>query len=377
MKKFFAAALVLAVITTGCSHGGVISDEGTTEPKKEQRAAPAEFEADEILWFDLEYRDEETSDLTEDISIEMYPGDTTAVINKKEYALSEEQCSKLREFILEYSGTVKEKENTYWPQTEEYPAMITLFKFEIGGEDKRYKETGALCYPDGWEVFIENLKEMITEPAEGTAFPAAAGNGEDAKSETEPETETETDTDTETVTEPSDVPETEPNRTEAGAVVDIDEIIKLIEENSKTVGNDTAGYITVYAGEKYEEYEDGNFTVTSEDGRTRFFTELYTDMQTDLEQTAYMFCLTVAMNSEIDGYETYNINDVTADGMNGGFAVMVDTDTDLGFKLYAAFADTENEMIRALGCECSEFTEESLIASSVVFDSYRRSLENE
>ena len=154
---------------------------------------------------------------------------------------------------------------------------------------------------------------------------------------------------------------------------DIDAMMKLIEENSKTVGNDTAGYITVYAGEKYEEYEDGNFTVTSEDGRTRVFTELYSGLQTDLEQTAYMFCLTVALNSEIDGYETYNINNVVVDGMNGAFAVMIDGDTDLGFKLYAAFADTENEMIRALGCECSDFTDVNLIAYSVMFDSYRRS----
>lgn len=164
MKKFLAAVLALAVMTAGCSHDGEILDEGTTASKKEQRVDPSEFEADEILWFDLECRDEETADLTEDISIEMYPGDTTAVINKEEYELSEEQCSKLREFILEYSGTVKENKNAYWPQTEEYPAMITLFKFEIRGEDKRYKETGALCYPDGWEVFIENLKEMITAP---------------------------------------------------------------------------------------------------------------------------------------------------------------------------------------------------------------------
>lgn len=194
---------------------------------------------------------------------------------------------------------------------------------------------------------------------------------ETAETETETETaETDTaETDTETVTEPSAIAETAES-------INIDEILKLIEENSKTVGNDTAGYITVYAGAKYEEYEDGNFTLTSEDGRTLIFTELYTDIQTDLEQTAYMFCLTVAMNAEIDGYETYNINDVTVDGMNGGFAVMIDTDADLGFKLYAAFADTENGMIRALGCECSEFTDESLIASSAVFDSYRRSLED-
>lgn len=380
MKKFLAAVLVLAVVTAGCSHDSGISDEVTTGLKKEQRVDPAEFEADDIIWFDLEYRDEETADLTEDISIEMYPGDTTAVINKEEYTLSEDQCSKLREFILEYSKTVKEKKDEYWPQTEEYPAMLILFKFEIRGEDKRYKETGALCYPDGLEGFIENLKEMIIEPEENTAVSAAAKDDNADKPETEPEkeTENETDTEAESLTEPAAVSETVPyipnsKFIESAESMDIGEMMKLIEENSKTVGNDSAGYITVYFGEKYEEYEDGSFTVTSEDGKTRIFTELYSDLRTDLEQTAYMFCLTAAMNSEIDGYETYNINDVTVDGMNGAFAVMIDSDSDLGFKLYAAFADTESGMIRALGCECSDFTEEGLIASSLVFDSYRRS----
>lgn len=198
----------------------------------------------------------------------------------------------------------------------------------------------------------------------------------DIETETETETETSTETETEAPSETvSYMPESEVN--EIIENKDIDAMMKLIEENSKTVGNDTAGYITVYIGDTYEEYEDGNFTVTSEDGRTRVFTELYSGLQTDLEQTAYMFCLTVAMNSEIDGYETYNVNNVVVDGMNGAFAVMIDGDTDLGFKLYAAFADTDNGMIRALGCECDDFTDINVIVSSVTFDSYRRSVKAE
>lgn len=162
-RKWFIAGLllVLAVVTAGCSQGGGISEEGTGSLKKEQRVDPAEFKEEEILWFDLESRDEETAGLTEDISIELFPGDTKAVINREEYALSEDQCDRLRKFILEYSGTVREKKNAYWPQTEEYPDMLVLFEFEIGGEDKRYRENGALCYPDGWEEFIEDLKEII------------------------------------------------------------------------------------------------------------------------------------------------------------------------------------------------------------------------
>ena len=217
--------------------------------------------------------------------------------------------------------------------------------------------------------------ETVSETETNTETNTETETTAETKTETET-TKTETDTETNTETEaPSETVPYMPDSefSEFAESLDIDEMMKLIEKNSKTVGNDTAGYITVYAGENYEEYEDGNFTVTSEDGRTRVFTELYSDMQTDLEQTAYMFCLTVAMNSEIDGYETYNINNVVVDGMNGAFAVMIDGDTDLGFKLYAAFADTENEMIRALGCECGDFTDVNLIASSVMFDSYRRS----
>ena len=219
-----------------------------------------------------------------------------------------------------------------------------------------------------------------------------ASESETTASETESATESETESETATMTETKTSTETETESvTESETVsympdselseivenMDIDEMMRIIEENSKTVGNDTAGYITVYFGEKYEEYEDGNFTVTSEDCKTRIFTEFYSDLQTDLEQTAYMLCLTVAMNAEIEGYETYNVTDVSVDGMNGGFAVMIDGDTDLGFRLYAAFADTENGTIRALGCESSDFTEEHLIASSMVFDSYSRSAATE
>lgn len=221
-------------------------------------------------------------------------------------------------------------------------------------------------------VEAETETETETEASEETETVTET----ETETKTETETETETETSTETETEASS--ETVSNETDSDVSglaenKDIDGMMKLIEENSKTVGNDTAGYITVYFGQKYEEYDDGNFTVTSEDGKTRIFTELYSGLQTDLDQTAYMFCLTVAMNAEIDGYETYNINNVVVDGMNGCFAVMIDGDTDLGFKLYAAFVDTERGMIRALGCESSDFTDENLIASSMVFDTYRRS----
>lgn len=225
-----------------------------------------------------------------------------------------------------------------------------------------------------------SVSETETDTETETTAETETETETETESETETETKTETETEAETSTETSSETVSYMPESEIDEIVenkDIDAMMKLIGENSKTVGNDTAGYITVYVGNTYEEYEDGNFTVTSEDGRTRIFTELYSGLQTDLEQTAYMFCLTVAMNSETDGYETYNVNSVTVDGMNGCFAVMIDGDTDLGFKLYAAFADTDNGMIRALGCECADFTEQNVIVSSVTFDSYRRSVKAE
>lgn len=82
---------------------------------------------------------------------------------EKEVVLTEEQCEELKEYIADYSHKVKEKENEYWPQTDEYPAMYTLFRFKLEFEDSegsgKYSESGALCYPDGWDEFIDKLME--------------------------------------------------------------------------------------------------------------------------------------------------------------------------------------------------------------------------
>ena len=83
---------------------------------------------------------------------------TYATINGVE--LTEEQCQRLKEYVVEYTYKVKAKEKEYWPQTDEYPAMYGLFSYEIKfGEDEEYSQTGALCYPDGWEEFLDMLIE--------------------------------------------------------------------------------------------------------------------------------------------------------------------------------------------------------------------------
>lgn len=71
--------------------------------------------------------------------------------------LTEEQSKELKEYIIEYSYTVQDKEEDYWPDTDEYPDMNRLFVYDVRYDEERYKEDGALCYPDGWAEFIEVL----------------------------------------------------------------------------------------------------------------------------------------------------------------------------------------------------------------------------
>ena len=166
-KKWFiaAAVLVLTVMAAGCSLKGGISDEGGAETQKERkerrRVDPEEFEAEEILWVDLMTYHEET-DEREELSLWLDPGEGEADIDGETYELSDDRCNELQKLILEYSLRVKEQEDEYWPDTDEYPDMLVLFEFEMNGEVKRYRATGALCYPDGWEDFIEELKKIIS-----------------------------------------------------------------------------------------------------------------------------------------------------------------------------------------------------------------------
>lgn len=154
---------------------------------------------------------------------------------------------------------------------------------------------------------------------------------------------------------------------------EVNDILKTIEQNSKTVGNDAAGYITVYAGQTYEEDEDGCFTVSSEDGKSNTYVFFIEGIQTDLYQTAYMICLTAVMNAEVDGFETNQINEINIDGMDGFLAVMADKDGDAGFQLYMTLVDSEKGILRALKHENPEYALENLVSSSTSFDSYRRS----
>ena len=157
--------------------------------------------------------------------------------------------------------------------------------------------------------------------------------------------------------------------------MNVEEMLELINANSKVVGNDTCGYITVYAGSEYEEGEGKSYTVTSETSVISVFRYDY-DFQTDLDMTAYMICLSAAMNAEEEGYEIYSVNEFSVDGMDGYLAIMIDGDTDLGFMMYGVVIDTA-ETLRGISCECKEYTIENIVSQGWAFDSYSRSLPTE
>lgn len=107
------------------------------------------------------YQEEKNN--AESISIYFNDECDIAFIDMEEYDLNEEQCEQLKELILQYAVKVEEKSEDYWPHTEEYPDMTILFAFEVWDEEKTYREMGALCYPDGWDEFWQELKDIILE----------------------------------------------------------------------------------------------------------------------------------------------------------------------------------------------------------------------
>ena len=117
--------------------------------------------------------------------------------------------------------------------------------------------------------------------------------------------------------------------------------------------------------------EDGSFTVSSEDGNVCTNVSFVEGLAS--YQTAYMVCLSAAMNAEVDGFEEYTIGEMYVDGMKVFWAVMADKDGDSGFRLYMTLVDSENGMMRILSHTNLEYTLENLVSSSASFDSYRRS----
>ena len=80
------------------------------------------------------------------------------------YALDEIQVEQLKSLLSKYTLTVYD-DKPYWP-TGDYCTMIELFEFIVTYKDGSFREYGATHYPDGWDQFIRDLRELITNEQE-------------------------------------------------------------------------------------------------------------------------------------------------------------------------------------------------------------------
>lgn len=172
MRRLMVAFLFICALVcmTGCTifnkQNGIGSDNtGTTE--KDERTDDLEtLTADNLFCLNIDSYSEEDSE--EDIRIVIYFDEGTICSGKaKEFwdddtmpevkSLTEEQIKELKQYVIEYSYKVQEKKDDYWPHYDEYPEMAVLFRYDLWYGEEKYREDGALCYPDGWDEFIETL----------------------------------------------------------------------------------------------------------------------------------------------------------------------------------------------------------------------------
>lgn len=135
-------------------------DEGKSQDKDLQGILE-----DNIWQLSIESMDEETEERK---SIDVYLNERRLVVDEVETNLTEEQCQELRRLILDYSYQVHDQKYDYWPHTEEYPEMLVLFRYRVCYGEKEYSEDGALCYPEGWEMFIKTLENYVQYSGEKT-----------------------------------------------------------------------------------------------------------------------------------------------------------------------------------------------------------------
>lgn len=228
----------------------------------------------------------------------------------------------------------------------------------------------------------------VNENADTAAYDVTSSTAEISVTETEIDVHTSSETETETETETQTETEAE-TETEKESESQTEESASLAAEADVSVaeyGNDITGYIYLPAGWEYSENEAGEFTVVSPDGLSRAESLLFTGFAGGSEsndsgyniivsasgQTAMMFCQTVALNSETEGYDSYEIIEIQCGDISGFCAVMLDTDTDLGFRYYAAFPDEANGNIYAVKTESSDCTVENMSALGGAVDGYHR-----
>lgn len=87
----------------------------------------------------------------------------------EKYLLDKKQIDGLERLLSEYALTVYE-DQPYWPASDNYCTMIELFDFSVDYDKGSYREYGATHYPEGWDEFIQSLKELIISEKEAAEY---------------------------------------------------------------------------------------------------------------------------------------------------------------------------------------------------------------
>lgn len=79
------------------------------------------------------------------------------------YKLDSASKEKIQKIICDYCKVIERKKHDYWPSTDEYEAMFVLWEVNFRNEDGlfSYRKSGALCYPDDWEEFLESIEAYL------------------------------------------------------------------------------------------------------------------------------------------------------------------------------------------------------------------------
>ena len=180
----YLALAMLMVSLTACkgsegSPANAADSAGDEAAQEETTADPQRKELEElrddpsVSWAIIEYRPTTSSDWGEELyRIELEEAVASVKLYKeeaKDYPLDEAQVEGLRRLLSEYALTIYEG-GSYWP-TGDCCTMVELFDFWISYDKGSYHETGAQRYPEGWEDFRDELRELIGVESQESEVP--------------------------------------------------------------------------------------------------------------------------------------------------------------------------------------------------------------
>ena len=148
MKKIFAVIITVTaimLIAAGCR--------SKTETSEEHKG----YSTAAVLWAE---GDDASHSVYVDFENRMIVTDNENI--KEE--VPQDVLDEMSDLFDHYIPVIREKEKEYWPETDEYPAMLQLFGVEFTYTDgSSYSQDGALIYPDGWDDFTGQLLSLCAE----------------------------------------------------------------------------------------------------------------------------------------------------------------------------------------------------------------------